>query len=128
MKAKSDLRTPMARIGGLGAGHTGTHHFIAQRSSAVALVPLAIWFVFAGLSLVGGNLADVLVFFQSPVNAVLMFLFLFAALFHMTLGLQVIIEDYISNELLKWSLLVLNRFFAWGVGAASAFALLKISL
>jgi succinate dehydrogenase / fumarate reductase membrane anchor subunit len=128
MSARTDLRTPLSRATGLGSAKSGTVHFWRQRMSAVALVPLAIWFVVSALSLVDGNLADVLVFFDSPVNAVLMFLFLFTALYHMTLGIQVVIEDYIHGERIKLLLLMLNRFFAIGVGASAAFALLKIAL
>ena len=124
----SDLRTPFARANGLGSAKSGTAHFWRQRMSAVALIPLAVWFVVSALSLVGANLAEVLVFFDSPVNAILMFLFLFAALYHMTLGVQVVIEDYIHQEGIKLLVLMLNRFFAIAVGFATAFALLKIAL
>jgi len=96
--------------------------------SAVALVPLSIWFLFSALSLVGGNLAEVLVFLSKPINAILMLLFLFAALHHMTLGIQVVIEDYVHGERLKLLSLMFNRFFALGVGCAAGFALLKIAL
>ena len=96
--------------------------------SAVALIPLSIWFLLSVLSLVGGNLAEVLVFMAEPLNAILMFLFLFAALYHMTLGVQVVIEDYVHGERLKLLILMLNRFFALGVGFAAGFALLKIAL
>ena len=128
MDAKSDMRTPLSRIEGLGAAHSGTRHFWHQRMTAVALVPLSIWFVIAVLGLVGANLAEVLVFFGAPLNAVLMLAFLGAALYHMSLGLQTIIEDYIHQEGLKVILLMLNRFFAWGVGAAAGLALLKMAI
>ena len=128
MSAQADLRTPLARATGLGSAKSGTAHFWRQRMSAVALVPLSIWFVVSALSLVGSNLAEVLVFLGEPINAILMFLFLFAALYHMTLGVQVVIEDYIHGERTKLLFLMLNRFFALGVGFAAGFALLKIAL
>jgi succinate dehydrogenase / fumarate reductase membrane anchor subunit len=87
--------------------------------SAVALIPLSIWFLLSALSLV---------FMAEPLNAILMFLCLFAALYHMTLGVQVVIEDYVHGERLKLLILMLNRFFALGVGFAAGFALLKIAL
>ena len=124
----AELRTPLSRAEGLGSARGGTRHFWHQRLTAVALIPLAAWFVFAALGLVGANLAEVLVFLSEPLNAVLMFLFLFAALYHMSLGLQVVIEDYVHGENLKLLLLMCNRFFAAGVGAAAGFALLKIAL
>ncbi len=128
MSAPTEMRTPLSRAAGLGSARSGTVHFWHQRMSAVALVPLSIWFVWSALSIVGGNLAEVLVFLGQPINAILMFLFLFAALYHMTLGIQVVIEDYIHGERIKLLFLMLNRFFALGVGFATGFALLKITL
>jgi succinate dehydrogenase / fumarate reductase membrane anchor subunit len=128
MSAREELRTPLARATGLGSAGRGTEHFWRQRMSAVALIPLSIWFVVSALSLVGANLAETLVFLAEPMNAILMFLFLFAALYHMTLGVQVVIEDYIHGERVKLLFLMLNRFFAIGVGFAAAFSLLKIAL
>jgi succinate dehydrogenase / fumarate reductase membrane anchor subunit len=105
------VRTPLGQVEGLGAAHRGTEHFISQRVTAIALVPLAIWFVFSAFAL----------------NAILMALFVIAALMHMVLGLQVVIEDYVTSEAGKIVLLVLNKFFAWAVGAAVIYALLKIT-
>lgn len=128
MKASADLRTPLARVEGLGAAHTGTHHFLRQRVSALALIPLALWFVSAALHLVGADLAEVLVFLGDPVNAVLIIAFLFTAIYHMSLGLQIIIEDYVHQQGMKFTLLILNRFLMWGIGAAAGFAVLKIAI
>ena len=122
------VRTPLGRVEGLGAAHRGTEHFVSQRVTAVALVPLTIWFIVVALSLVGADRNDAVQFLAEPVNAVLMALFIIANLMHMALGLQVVIEDYISGEAGKVVLLLLNKFFAWVVGAASIFALLKIAL
>ena len=122
------LRTPLARIEGLGAAHSGTQHFWRQRITAVALVPLAVWFVASALAYVGADQGAVAAFFALPVNAVLMFLFIVAAITHMSLGLQVIIEDYFHQEGLKISMLVLTKGASWVVGAAAAFALLRMAL
>jgi succinate dehydrogenase / fumarate reductase, membrane anchor subunit len=122
------VRTPLGQVEGLGAAHSGTEHFTRQRATAVALVPLSIWFAFSAFSLIGGERTDALAFFAEPVNAVLMALFIIAALMHMALGLQMVIEDYVESERGKVALLLLNKFFAWAVGAASLFALLKIAL
>jgi succinate dehydrogenase / fumarate reductase, membrane anchor subunit len=128
LKSADSFRTPRARVEGLGAAHTGTMHFLRQRISAAALVALSIWFVFAALRLVGADLAQVLVFLGRPVNAVLMLLFLATALYHMALGLQIIVEDYVHQDGMKLILLVLIRFAMWGIGAAAGFALLRIAL
>ena len=122
------VRTPLGRVEGLGAAHRGTEHFIQQRVTAVALVPLAIWFLFSAFSLIGGDRAAAVQFLAEPANAVLMALFIIAGLMHMMLGIQMVIEDYVSGEGGKVALLLLNKFFAWVVGAASIYALLKIAL
>lgn len=123
-----DLRTPLNRIEGLGSAKSGTGHFWQQRVTAVALVPLSIWFVASALAYVGAEQGAVAAFFAEPVDAILMFLFIVAAVHHMSLGLQVIIEDYIHQEGMKLTLLVLNRFACWGIGATAGFALLKLAV
>jgi succinate dehydrogenase / fumarate reductase, membrane anchor subunit len=121
-------RTPLARVEGLGAAHSGTGHFYRQRVTAVALVPLAIWFAVAAFGLIGADRDTALAFLQFPVNSILMALFVVVALVHMTLGLQVIIEDYVHSEGPKLMLLLANKAFAWLVGAACIFALVKIAV
>jgi succinate dehydrogenase / fumarate reductase membrane anchor subunit len=122
------LRTPLGQIEGLGSARAGTNHFWQQRLTAVALVPLSVWFVASALAYVGAEQGAVAAFFAEPVEAILMFLFIVAAVHHMSLGLQVIIEDYIHHEGAKITLLVLNRFACWGIGAAAGFALLKLAV
>jgi succinate dehydrogenase / fumarate reductase, membrane anchor subunit len=121
-------RTPLGRVEGLGAAHKGTEHFTRQRVTAVALIPLAIWFAVSAFSLIGTERTEAAAFLAQPVNAVLMALFIIAALVHMTLGLQMVIEDYFTGEGGKVALLMLNKFAAWVIGAASILALLKIAL
>jgi len=121
-------RTPLSKVQGLGSAHSGVAHFWRQRATAVALVPLAIWFVISALHLVGGDHTAVSDFFGEPVNAILMILFILAAVTHMSLGIQVVIEDYAESEGGKLALLLLNKAFAWIVGAASLFAVLKMAL
>jgi len=122
------VQTPLARVQGLGAAHSGTMHFWRQRISAVALVPLAIWFVCSALALIGADREMAAAFLARPVNAIAMALFVIAALNHMVLGVRVVIEDYVHDEAPKITLLILNNFFAWIVGAACLFALVKIAI
>lgn len=122
------FRTPLSRVEGLGAAHSGVEHFWRQRATATALIPLSIWFVIAALGLVGADRATVLAYLHEPVHAVLMILFILAVLMHMVLGIQVVIEDYIPHEGQKIALLLLNRAFAWAVGAACLFAMYRITL
>ena len=122
------LRTPLGKIEGLGSAMSGTQHFWRQRVTAVALVPLAIWFVASALAYVGAEQGAVATYFSEPVNAVPMLLFILAATYHMSLGVQTIIEDYVHKEGQKIAALILNQFVCWAVGAASAFALVKMAL
>lgn len=125
---RTSFRTPLGRVEGLGAARTGTHHFWHQRMTAVALVPLSIWFVASALAYVGAEQGAVAAYFAQPINAVPMFLFIVASVYHMSLGVQIIIEDYFHQEGLKIALLILNRFAAWAIGAASCLALVKMAL
>ena len=122
------FRTPLGRVEGLGTARAGTPHFWQQRLTAAALVPLSVWFVASALAYVGAERAAVAAFFAEPAEAILMFLFIVAAVHHMSLGLQVIIEDYVHQEGAKITLLVLNRFACWVIGAAAGFALLKLAV
>jgi succinate dehydrogenase membrane anchor subunit len=122
------FRTPLGRIEGLGAAKNGTGHFWHQRLTAVALLPLSVWFVASALAYVGAEQGAVAAFFAQPINAILMFLFVLAAVYHMSLGLQTIIEDYFHQEGLKLTLIILMRFGCWGTGAVASYALLKLAL
>lgn len=121
-------RTPLAKVDGLGAAHSGVEHFWRQRITAVALIPLSIWFIYAVFGLVGTDRNTALAFLREPVNAVLMILFILATVIHMALGVQVVIEDYLPNETQKIAALMLNRAFAWAVGAVCLLAVLKIAI
>jgi succinate dehydrogenase / fumarate reductase membrane anchor subunit len=123
-----NTRTPLSRVEGLGAARSGTSHFWRQRVTAVALIPLAVWFVWSALSLVGANRDAALAFLRMPVNAVFMGLFIVIAAIHMMLGVQMVIEDYVHHEGQKITLLVINQFFAWIVAAVSLYALVRIAL
>jgi succinate dehydrogenase / fumarate reductase membrane anchor subunit len=122
------VQTPLARVQGLGAAHSGTGHFWRQRIGAVVLVPLSIWFACSALGLIGADRNAAAAFLAQPVNAIAMALFVIAALNHMALGVQVVIEDYIHDEGPKIALLMLNNFFSWIVGAACLFAIVKIAV
>jgi succinate dehydrogenase membrane anchor subunit len=122
------LRTPLSEVQGLGSAKSGTGDFLHQRMTAVALVPLSFWFAIAALAQVGASHASVMAFLGYPVNAVLMFLFVSTALYHMTIGLQVIIEDYVHGEALKLLCVILNRLGAFAIWAFVTLALLRLAL
>ncbi|HWA90872.1 MAG TPA: succinate dehydrogenase, hydrophobic membrane anchor protein [Rhizomicrobium sp.] len=128
----SSLETPLHRVQGLGSSHSGVKHFWRQRVTAAALVPLAIWFAYAVLGLVGASEAQVLGFltrsaFGVPVNAILMAALILIALYHMVLGLQVVIDDYVHGEGGKIALMLFVRAAALAVGASTIFALIRIA-
>jgi succinate dehydrogenase / fumarate reductase, membrane anchor subunit len=120
------LETPLHKAQGLGASHSGVGHFWRQRVTALALVPLSVWFAISVLGLVGAPIAAVLTFLFNPVNAVLMAAFLLIGLYHMVLGLQEVILDYVPHQGFKFLLMLINYTFALAVAAASIFALLRI--
>lgn len=121
------MRTPLGRVRGHGSAKSGTRHFWQQRLTAVANVPLTLAFVFILISLLGRNHAAVVQILGSPLVAIVVLLFIGSATWHMKLGMQVIIEDYVHGEGAKLALLILNIFFSIAVGLASAYAILKLS-
>jgi succinate dehydrogenase / fumarate reductase membrane anchor subunit len=127
MSERKSIRTPLARVRHLGSARSGTGHFWQQRMTSVALVPLTVAFVVLIISLLGRNHAAVVQIIGSPLVAILMLLFLVTSVYHMWLGMQVIIEDYIHDELPKMLMLMTNTFFAFAIGIAAVFAILKLS-
>ena len=121
------MRTPLGRVRGLGSARSGTSHFWRQRVTAVANVPLVIAFVVILVSLIGRNHAAVVQIIGSPPVAIIMLLFIMSITYHMWLGMQVIIEDYVHHEGHRIALLIGNTFFAIAVALSCAFAVLKIS-
>ena len=121
------MRTPLGRVRHLGAARAGTKHFWHQRLTSVAMIPLTIAVVFVVMSLLGRNHAAVVQILGSSPVAIGMLLFIAASVYHMWLGMQVIIEDYFHDELLKFAFLMSNTFFCCAVGLAAAFAILKLS-
>ncbi|HUO98498.1 MAG TPA: succinate dehydrogenase, hydrophobic membrane anchor protein [Rhizomicrobium sp.] len=122
------LETPLHKAQGLGPSHSGVGHFWTQRVTAVALVPLAVWFAVSALGLVGAREASVLIFLSNPLNAVLMAAFMLISLYHMTLGLQEVILDYIPHPGFKFFLMLVNWGFALAVAAACVLSLLRIAV
>jgi succinate dehydrogenase membrane anchor subunit len=123
----TEHRTPLARVRGLGSAKTGTAHFWHQRLTAVANVPLTIAFVLIVLALLGRNHAAAQQILASPLVAIVMLLFIGSITYHMRIGMQVIIEDYVHEETAKLALIMLNTFFAVAVALASVYAIFKLS-
>ena len=122
----SDLRTPLSRARGLGSAKEGVHHFWAQRITAVALIPLVVWFAISLIMISGADYAVVRAWIGSPVVMVLLTLTIVIGLHHGQLGMQVVIEDYVHNDGIKLALIVLMRFIAVFFGLAAIVAILRI--
>ncbi len=125
--AEISRRTTLARVRFLGSAKDGTAHWWAQRLTAAALVPLALWFVAGMVILAGSGHGPFVAWLGRPVPAVLMLLLIVATFHHAQLGLQVVIEDYVHQPGLRIALLVLVKFAAFGLGLAAVFAVLKIA-
>jgi succinate dehydrogenase / fumarate reductase membrane anchor subunit len=126
-RAPHSLRTPLGRVRFLGSARTGTRHFWHQRLTSVANVPLTIAFVLIVMGVLGRNHAAVVQIMGSTFVAITMLLFVIGSVYHMWLGMQVIIEDYVHDELTKLVTLMANTFFSAAVGLAAVFAILKLS-
>jgi len=127
MKKAPQMRTPMSRVRGLGAAHSGTQDFWHQRVTSVAAIPLTIALVIIVIALLGRGHAAVVQILGSPIVAIIMLLFIINTVYHMWIGMQEIILDYVHDDKLKFACLMGNTFFSFAVCFASAFAILKLS-
>ena len=121
------FRTDHSRARGLGAAKHGAAHWIAERVSAIALVPLCVWIVFAAVRLAGAGYGDAVNFVSHPVNAALLFLLIVTSFWHMHAGVRVIIEDYVHETLGKSALLIINLFVCALGATLAAFSILKVA-
>ena len=122
-----DLRTPLARVRGLGSAKEGADHFWLQRLTAIANLVLAIFLIGLIVTLVGKDYLTVKATLGLPIVAVGLLALIVSGVIHMRLGMQTIIEDYVHAEGLKVAALMLNTFFAAFVAIASCWAILKLS-
>ena len=124
---KRSMRTPLGRVRNLGAAHSGTSDFWRQRITAVAMTLLMIPGLVIIMMLLGRNQVYAAQTLSSIPVAVILLLFIFASAWHMKIGMQVVIEDYVHNEKLKLISIMLNNFFSIAVALASTYAILKLS-
>lgn len=124
---KRSMRTPLGRVRNLGAAHSGTSDFWRQRITAVAMTLLMIPVLVIIMMLLGRNQAGAKQILGSLPVAIIMVLFIVASAWHMKIGMQVVIEDYVHNEKLKLASIMLNNFFAAAVALASIYAILQLS-
>lgn len=121
------IRTPLAKVRGLGSAKEGTDHFWKQRISAVSNVILTIFFVWLIAKLAGADYATVKKTIQKPAVSIGLLLMLLSVTFHMRLGMQMIIEDYVHTEGRKILALMANTFFCMAIAIASIFSVMKLA-
>ena len=122
------LRTPLGQVLGRGAAKEGVHHWWVQRLTAVALAPLAIWFVVSLLCLPSLGYATVRLWLHEDSTALLLLLFVVTAAWHSQLGVRVVIEDYVANRAARIVALALSSYLHVLAAAAGVFAILKVAL
>lgn len=120
-----DFRTPLSRVRGLGSAKDGTEHFWRQRLTAIANVPLMIFFVWLVMQMGGADYSQSVAYLSNPIVAILLLLLLGSAIYHMKLGMQVVIEDYVHGGAGK-VLLIFNTFFSIAIFVICAFSVLKL--
>jgi len=121
------LRSPLGRVRGLGSAKSGTQHWWAQRLTALALVPLTVWFVIAMIVATGSDQAGARAFIGDPVSAVLLVLLIAITFHHAQSGLQVVIEDYVHSKPAELVLLLVVKAAAVILALAAIFAVLSIA-
>lgn len=121
------MRTPLGTVTGLGSAKEGTLHFWHQRLTALANVPLTLFLVWFIVRVGGMDRAEIAQVLANPVISGLLVLTLISITWHMRLGLQVVIEDYVHGEGSKILLLVANSFFCIGVAALCVISILQLS-
>lgn len=119
-------RTALGRARGLGPAHEGSLHWWRQRVTALALVPLAVWFILSLAQLPDIDLPGLRRWFAEPLHNGLSWLLLIASFYHAALGLRVILEDYVAVHELRWSLALLAYAALWVVGLAAGLALIRL--
>jgi succinate dehydrogenase / fumarate reductase, membrane anchor subunit len=127
LSGPKSMRTPLGRVRNLGSSHTGTKDFWRQRVTAVAMILLIVPMVVVMIILLGRNQAGAAQILGSPLIAIIMLLFVVASIWHMKIGMQVIIEDYVHDEKMKLASIMANNFFSATLALAAAYAIFKLS-
>jgi len=124
----ASFRSPLARVVGLGSAKQGSAHWWWQRITAVALVPLTLWFTFSLASMSGACFLDIYAWLASPWVATLLTAFIVAMFYHLQLGLQVVIEDYVHHEGIKIACILCTKFISAVLAILSIISILQLAL
>jgi succinate dehydrogenase / fumarate reductase, membrane anchor subunit len=125
--SNSSIRTPLARVRYLGSAHAGTTDFFRQRVTALGMLLLVLPAAVIVMMLINRSHATATQTLGSPLVAIILVLFVIASCWHMRIGMQVVIEDYVHDEKLKLLAVIGNHFFTWVVALAAIYALVKLS-
>jgi len=120
-------QSQLGRVRGSGSAHSGVHHWYAERVTAIALVPLTLWFIYAMLHLLGRPQPVVAAWAAHPWNTVLLLALIAATFHHMQLGLQVVYEDYVNAKWLMNVLILATKAMAWLLALTAAVAVLRLA-
>ena len=126
--ADKGMRTDLGRVRGLGTAKEGVHHWWMQRLTAIALIPLTLWFIISIATLNNASYTETVNWLSIPLVSIFMILLVSAMLYHALLGVQVVVEDYIHQEGFKFLLLIGLKFIFLVLGVVAIFSLLKIAL
>ena len=126
--ADKGMRSDLGRVRGLGTAKEGAHHWWMQRLTAIALIPLTLWFIISIASLNSASYAETVNWLSIPLVSIFMILLVSSTLYHALLGVQVVVEDYIHHEGVKFLLLISLKFIFLVLGVMAVFSLLKIAL
>ncbi len=121
------LRSALGHARGLGTAKEGAHHWWLQRLTAIALIPLSIWFVASLISLAGTSHSEFVLWLGNPLSATLMILFVGVGFHHAHLGMQVVYEDYISDHGMRTAMIILTKFACYTLAILSIVSILTIA-
>lgn len=127
MNKDDKLKSPLAKARGMGSARDGVEHWMHQRITAVAMLPLMIWLVYSVASVQGFSYEEFTTWLAAPVNAILMILAILSVFYHAALGSQTIVEDYVHNEGCKTLKLIGIKLFFFAASVACVFSVLKIA-
>lgn len=123
-----DLQTLLAKVRSLGSAKAGTHHFLMQRITAIALIPLSLWMVFFTQQLLTANHSEIIRYLSGYLDTTIAIAWVIAAFYHAALGLQVVMEDYIHNKWIKITMIRLSKLSFFFFALVAIVAIFRISL
>lgn len=121
------LQSSLGKVRGLGSAKAGTDHWWYQRMTAIALIPLLIWFVVSLVSLIGADRQDIQDWLSSPISATLLIVLIIAVFKHAALGVQVVVEDYVTVKALKLTIVIATNLGATLIAVLSVISVLRLA-